>query len=286
MSLNQADVAIVEKAVHEALEQVEKNAPEEYAKLNADPEKKKAVTEAARNAATEQVKLAKEFAGQPDDIAERLAKHLPENRIMMLRKGLEFPTFRMDIIKKDDGKHWVELKRGQEALEPARALQSSADIDWAEIKQYASILVEAVALVMSAVGISVSPSAAATAKAVDEAIDAIKSSPRLQRALDAFVEAWNMAGSSAFKKAKAIFDLIKESFAAGILWTIIKALCSNMAWYDWLETAAKVTAMIIAALATDGVALIAEIALIVLSAVDFARKIYNMSELKAIKSTM
>ncbi|KAJ8257284.1 hypothetical protein GJAV_G00183950 [Gymnothorax javanicus] len=286
MSLSQADVAIVEKAVQEALEQIEKNAPEEYAKLNADPEKKKTVSEAARNAATEQVKLAKEFSGQPDDIAERLAKHLPENRITMLIKALEFPTFRMDIIKKDDGKHWVELKRGQETLEPARALQSFTDIDWAKIKQYASILVEAASLVMSAAGISVSPGAGATEKAIDKATEAIQSSSRLQRAIEAFIEAWNSAGGSAYGKAKAIFSLIKESYGAKILWTIIKALCSNMTWYDWAKTAAKVTAMIIAALATDGAALIAEIALIVLNAVDFARKICNVNELEAFKSTM
>ena len=44
--------------------------------------------------------------------------------------------------------------------------------------------------------------------------------------------------------------------------------------------------MIIAALATDGAALIAEIALIVLSAVDFARKIANINQLSAIKETL
>ncbi|KAJ8257286.1 hypothetical protein GJAV_G00183970 [Gymnothorax javanicus] len=283
MSWSDTEVAIIEKAVQEALEQIQKNAPEEYTKLNADPEKKKAVTEAARYAAGEQVKLAKEFAGQPDDIAERLAKHLPQSRIMTLRKGLEFPTFRMDIIKKDDGIYWVERTREGIALEPARALHSSVDIDWAKIMQYASIVVEAVALVMSAVGISISPSSAATERAIEEVAEAIRRSTKLQRALDAFVEAWNSAGGNAFAKAKAIFQLLKDTYAAGILWTIIKALCRNMAWYDWLETAAKVTAMIVAALATDGAALIAEIALIVLNAVDFARKIANLIQLKAIK---
>ncbi|KAJ8257290.1 hypothetical protein GJAV_G00184010 [Gymnothorax javanicus] len=285
MSLSDTDVAIVEKAVQEALEEIEKYAPEEYAKLNADPEEKKAVTEAAREAATEEVKLAKEFAGQPDDIAEQLAKHLPETRITMLRKGLEFPTFRMDIIKKDDGKYWVELKEEQEALGPARALQVPADIDWAKVTQYASIVVETIFLGMSVAGISISPSAAATRKAIDETIEGITSSSMFQRALDAFVKAWNKA-SSAYEKAKALFYLIKDTNAGSILWTIIKALCREMAWYDWLLTAAKVIAMIIAAVATGGAVLIAKIALIVLSAVDFARKIANLEQLEAIKNAM
>jgi hypothetical protein len=165
-------------------------------------------------------------------------------------------------------------------------LGASLDIDWSKIKQYASILVEATLLVMSAVGISVSPSAKAVDKAVEEAAQAIQSSSKLEKALEAFVTAWNNAGGSAYQKAKALFFLIKASNAGGILWKIIKAVCSNMAWYEWLETAAKVTAMIIAALATDGVALIAEIALIVLSAIDFARKIANLNQLETIKKTL
>lgn len=55
-----------------------------------------------------------------------------------------------------------------------------------------------------------------------------------------------------------------------------------MKWYDWLETTAKVSAMVVAALVTDGAALIAEIALTVLAAVDFARKIDNVVQLEEI----
>lgn len=277
------DVEIVEKAVRGTLEQLEKNAPEEFSKLKADPAKEKAVTEAARAAATEQVKLAREFVDQPSDIAERLAKHLPESRIKIIRGGFDFQTFRMDISKKSDGKHWVEFTLEAGKIEP-KALLGAVDIDWSKLKQYASVLVEAIALVMSAVGISASPSSKAVNKAIDEAAEAIKSSTKLQRALDEFVKAWNSAGGSAYKKAKAIFFLIKDSYAGGILWTVIKAICSEMAWYDWVLTSAKVTAMIIAALATDGAALIAEIALIVLDAVAFARKIANLVQLEAIKA--
>jgi hypothetical protein len=192
MSLNAADISIVEKAVQDTLKELEKYAPEEYAKLNADPEKKKNVTESARAAATEQVKLSKEFPGQPDDIAEqllnvgyadsngeeyagqpddiaiaeRLAKHLPESRIKMLREGLESPIFRMDITKKSDGQHWEQLSMKGNALEPARVLGAPLDIDRSKITQwYTSILLDATCLVMSAVGISVSPSARAKAAA-------------------------------------------------------------------------------------------------------------------------
>ena len=71
-----------------------------------------------------------------------------------------------------------------------------------------------------------------------------------------------------------------------MLWTIIKSLCKEMSKLDWMKTAAKVSAMIIAAVATEGAALIAKIALTVLAAVDFARKIANLVQLEEIKKSL
>jgi len=277
----------VSQAVEGALEQIKKNAPEEFSKLNADPKLKDAITEAAREAAAEEVRLADEFASRPDqDIRRRLCKHLPEERIKLIEEALSIPTFRMEIIKKSDGKYWVQLTRkGQEFL-PGRELATVADTKWSSVLQEASILVEAVLLVMQAVGIKVAVSESTMKATVEDTAEAIQRSSQLQRAMKKFVDSWKAAGGNAAAKAKAIFILIKESYAAGILWTIIKSLCKEMKWYDWLETVAKVLAMIIAALATDGAALIAKIVLIILSAIDFARKIANLEQLEEIKQTL
>ena len=121
---------------------------------------------------------------------------------------------------------------------------------------------------------------------VEDTAEAIQRSSQLQRAMQKFIDSWRAAGRNAAAKAKALSYLIKDSYAAGILWTIIKSLCKKMKWYDWVETSAKVSAMIIAALATDGAALNAKIALIILSAVDFARKIANLEKLEEIRQTL
>ena len=277
----------VSKAVKGALEQIQKNAPEEFSKMDADPKVRDAVTEAARAAATEEVKLAHEFSSRPaQDIRERLAKYLPEDRIKLIEKALSIPTFRMEITQKSDGKYLVQTTRGGKEFLPGKELKTVANIESASILQEASILVEAILLVMSAVGIEVSPSESTMQATVEDTVNAIERSSALQRAIAKFISSWDAAGGNALNKAKAIFFLLKESYAAGILWTIIKSLCKEMKWYDWLETSAKVTAMIIAALATDGAALIAKIALIVLSAVDFARKIANLVNLEQIKQTL
>ena len=276
----------VSQAVKGALEQIQQNAPDEFAKMNADPRVRDAVTEAARAAATEEIKLAHEFSSRPDqDIRERLAKYLPEDRIKLIEEALSIPTFLMEITQKSDGKYLVQMTREGKEFLPSKELAMVADIEWTSILQEASILVEAILLVMNAVGISLSVSESTMEATVEETARAIENSPALQRAIAEFISSWHAAGS-ALEKAKAIFVLLKDSYAAGILWTIIKSLCREMKWYDWLETAAKVTAMIIAALATEGAALIAKIALIVMSAVDFIRKLANLEKLKEIKQNL
>ena len=64
-----------------------------------------------------------------------------------------------------------------------------------------------------------------------------------------------------------------------------KGLCSNMSTWDWLKTAGIVSAMIVAALATDGAALIAKIVLALNSAYEFIKKLTNLSELETIAVT-
>lgn len=75
------------------------------------------------------------------------------------------------------------------------------------------------------------------------------------------------------EKAEAIFDLIRATNDAGFLWMIIKCLCSDMARWNWIKTAAVVSAMIIAGFASEGVALIAVIAVALAAAIELAEDI-------------
>lgn len=280
---------LIKKAAEGALEEIKKCAPEEYTRLAAGTDIKDKILKAAEATAKETLLLAEEFAGQPNVIAERIAKHLPDDRVKLIQGGLNIPTFRIEIVKKDDGKHWLEFTRDGKEFLPADELVSRFDVDWGITLQYTSILIEAILLVMSAVGIPISLSAYVIKKTVNEAAASIRSkaSSKLRLALDDFVGAWDAAASNPSKKAQALFDVIKESYSAtGIIWNIIQSLCSNMEWYEWMETSAKVTAMIIAAINTDGARLIAEISLIILSAEDFAKKIANVTQLCDIKKAM
>ena len=278
---------IVESAVQAVLDDIEKYSPEDFRKLNANPAKKAEILLAARKAAEEEVKHAEEFrgdSGEPRNVEERLAKYLPQGRIDMIKEGLNIPTYRLDIAKKSDGHYHVDITRGGKELMPSRVLITTADVASSTWVQYASIIVEGILLVIQAVGVKVEISDAVIAQTAEDIVPVVESSSLLQKAIQGVKDAWN--GGSAYDKAKAIFYLIKDSNAAGILWKIIKSLCSNMSYWDWLKTAAIVTAQIVAAVATDGAALIAKIILALSAAYEFGKKIVNLVQLERIKTNL
>lgn len=138
---------------------------------------------------------------------------------------------------------------------------------------YGKIVVGAVMLVMQAVGIAVSVDKLTMERTVTRTAEAIRRSSAFQKAIREFTNAWTGAGNSKMKKAKAIFILVKDTYAAGFLGTIVKSLCFSMSKWDWVKTSLKVSGMIIAAFASEGLALIGKIALLVLGAFDLAEDI-------------
>lgn len=200
----------------------------------------------------------------------------------MIKSGLTIPTYQMRLNKRPDGHVWADITRDGNEFMPSIKLDTLAAMDKASWMQIASVIVEAVLLVLSAVGIKLSISESVITKTAEEVVGVVESSSALQKAVQQLKVAF--AGGSAWEKAKAIFYLIKDSYSAGILWKIIKSLCSNMSTWEWIKTAGIVTAMIIAALATDGLALIAKIVLALNSAYEFAKKVVNLTELDAMKT--
>ena len=278
---------IVQRAVDGALAHIKKYAPHEFEDLLSDPVKKEALVHAARKAAEEEVNLAKEFSAGPcDDIEARLLKHLPKHRVDLIKTGLEVPTYGLDIQKThESGRPQVNITRdGKPFLMESIELNSAAAFAKASWIQIASIVVEAILLVLQAVGIKVAVSKQAIAKTAEEIIPVIESSSQIQKAVQALEEA--AKGGSKLEIAKAIFYLIKDSYSASILWKIIKGLCSNMSKWDWIKTAGIVTAMIIAAFATDGLALIAKIVLALNSAYEFMKKLTNLQDMKLLKEKL
>ena len=196
---------IVERAINAALADIEKYAPQEFQKLQADPAKKQTLIQAARDAAEEEVKLAEEFHTQPsENVAERLSKHLPQYRVELIKTGLEVPTYQLDISKKADGHHWADITRDGKMFMQSQVLESSAAIGKSTYIQMASIVIEGVLLVLQAAGIKVAVSEQLIKRTAEETVSVIESSSALQKAVQALQEA--VKGGSKFEIAKAIFN--------------------------------------------------------------------------------
>lgn len=69
-------------------------------------------------------------------------------------------------------------------------------------------------------------------------------------------------GASIFQKAKAVFSVLSALYSAGCLGAVVKAFLSNLKWYQMIIYGATSLATIMAAVLTDGAALIAEIVIL------------------------
>ena len=274
---------LIESVVKEAVEEVRKLDPDEFSKVMVSAEKKNEFNKIVKATAEEHVNLAKKLRStDASNIQEVMQKHLSKARIEMIANGLNLPTYRMDVTRHSDDSHWVHTTRDGEEFYKPMMLATATDINWAQVTQYASIIVEAVLLVLSAVGIKADVDKQIIAKVSEEIVPIIKADSVLMAAVKNLKEVWNKG--SAYEKAKAIFQLIKDSKGAGILWKIIKGVCAKMSTWQWIKTAGIVSAMIIAAIATDGVALIAKVVLALKSAYDFGKKLFNLNHLEFLET--
>ncbi|XP_068757210.1 uncharacterized protein [Montipora capricornis] len=180
----------------------------------------------------------------------------------------------------------AEFKMEDEEFLPPLEIETLDDIDRAKVLQYASIVIEAVMLAMQAAGIKVAVSRRTMKSAIINAAKKIKESSLMRKAMQTFVKSWRRAGSNNWAKARAVFFLLKDSQTAGLFWTIVKSLCKEMSWWDWLKTSAQVTAMIIAAFASGGAALIAKIFLALLTAARLVQKIRNVTKLEEFEQNL
>lgn len=287
--------SIVERAVQAALDAVRDNLPEDYEKLQKDPAKKKELIAAAKAVAEAQVngQGAFSFIGihQPPEeltklLSEKLPKYVASGRVELIKKGLQIPSYRLNF-RHEKGNYYVDItKSGVKYLDSIK-LDTTVNAEKASGLQIASIVVEAVALLLSIVGIVVPEEK--IAEVATKIATAIAESPAVKKAIEVLKNVWGSGGSGS-SKAKAVWELIKAVWGyrthGNIFIQIVKLLVSGMSWWQIVKTVGVITAMIVAAIATDGIALIAKIILALNSAYEFGKKILNLNELDEIRNEL
>ena len=237
---------LIKKAVEETFDEIKKYSPDVYKKIESDPYLKEITTEEANKSAAEEVDFDRDVLQNPaEEVVGLLTDSLPVERIQLVQEAFSIPTFDMEIIqfkRRKDGNLLARVEftmQGEEFLPPME-LVTRDDINWAKILQYASIAIEAVMFAMQAAGAHVSVSKHTMQAAVKEIAHIMKKSSEIVEAMKTFIKSWKRAGSDNWAKAKAIFFLLTDCLSLGLFWEIVKCLCRETSWQEWIKIAIKV----------------------------------------------
>ncbi|CAC5413451.1 unnamed protein product [Mytilus coruscus] len=184
-----------------------------------------------------------------------------------MKKALDMKTYQININEKEKK---AQIKRNGNEMYPAITLGSLGNLKQASDYQIASIIVEAIILVLELIGVAIPDDEEKDHKLLLEDVEQIRKDKDDYPAM-----------------AKDIFVLVVDTFEeGGIFWQIVKALLSNMPWYEWVATSAQIAAFIAMLVATGG---IADIALLVAKLADaafFLEKLVNVETFSRMKMSL
>ncbi|CAG2252462.1 unnamed protein product [Mytilus edulis] len=220
-----------------------------------------------------------------EDVEKEMSTIIGQDRVDVIKKAFSIETYRMKLVKKLNGQTVVQVHRGGAEFIPELNLATIQDVEIADVLQWASIAVEIFMLVLSCVDI-VGDLSEAAIRAITKEVEDIVRQPAFQQALNKFKDEWNRGGT--WRRAEAIFVVfLKDTFELTSFWRIIKLLLNkNISTWEKIKDVAEVALMIVYALATEGIALISKIAVVVDHALKLAEKLANIAEFAEFKKTL
>ena len=278
-------VVNTEDVVKKALEELRNN------QLIPDYEKhEEKITEVLKEAAQVEATLTTKMVHMIDnnnmrEVEQAISAIIGHERVDFIKKYFAMETYKIKIVKKPDGQSAVQVYREGVEFQPEIMLMTINDIDAVTVLQWASLALEITHLVLTCVGLGLDVSEIVV-RAVVKEVEALVREPAFQTAVEKFVAAWNAAGGNAWAEGKAIFDFFKVTYSLGIFWKIIKLFFQKMSAWEDIKAIAEVALMIIVGFATDGLALISKIVLIVDLSIDLAEKVSNLDTFSDMKKTI
>lgn len=210
---------------------------------------------------------------------EEVVSHLTPERISKIKKALDMKTYQININEKQKK---AQIKRNGKDMYPAITLGSLGNFKQASDYQIASIVVEAIILVLELIGVEIPDDEEEIKKVIDIVIIELEKDHKLLED----VEQIRKDKDNYPAMAKDIFVLVVDTFEDGIFWQIVKTLLSNMPWYEWVATSAQIAAFIAMLVATGGIADIALLVAKLVNAAFFLEKLVNLGTLSKMKMSL
>ena len=146
------------------------------------------------------------------------------------------------------------------------------------VAQATVVAVDAVILVMDAIGIKVSLSNAAKKGLITTIVVSIKSCKQTLSAILSFGSAWRLAKGDVFTQAWVVLQLL-YGMKRDIVWAIVKGYIQGMSTSDWLTTGATLSVSLFANFTSEGCALLINLGLTLKSAVGFVGEVAKLMKL-------
>ncbi len=216
------------------------------------------------------------------DNPRQLAKHISKKKLEMVKEGLTIPTYALHIRKLGDISFVDIVRDGEEFLKPIM-LSTREDILQANELQYASIVIESIILLAQVIGIKADISSGTLQQLVKEINTVVAHTTSILAAVDSLRKA--MQGGTRIQQAQGVWRVIRATYDAGIMMTIMKSIFDNMTYWDWIKSVIQMAAVVASSISTDGIALVAKIALALASAAIFVKKFTNLTKFEVMSSS-
>ena len=275
---------LIESAVKCVLQEIKVAYPEDFSAL--DQSEKSELAQITREVMKEQVYLNSiPNIEDPDE----LAKHLPAERIKVIQRGLEIPTYELKFNRVDHHTYVNFTREGRPIDMETIEIRSRDDINWTKVYQYSSIAVEGVYLILSISDIAFSIEDEDIKEVTQKTNKVVRESEILIAEIENLKNVWDDEDSGLRDKAVAIFGMIKALRKERILWKIVKHLvkCADSATtLEWLKLLVKAIAVVLSSIVTSGSSFISEIISAIKAVLDpagrFLDKIKFLNELDEI----
>ena len=280
--------------VKDALRAIENSDEDEFTKKKANlgDYNYKVVQRLAKEVVEQETKLSLALidmieSGDEEGIEIQLSKLCNKKTLKQIRASLEPETFHMHITNADGVTVVHTLQGGKDALPPLQArlqVTSVTDVNNAQWRQWASILIEIIILVADCVGICITISPSRIESVSLKIAEMVKK--YMGPIINNFLPLWKKC-VTALDKARAIVDLLSNIYLLGsILWQIIKLLIEDMSLFEWFKAIIVLAATVIASICSGGIALIAKFVLALEGGFNFVHKFLTYEHLSHINDRL
>lgn len=207
---------------------------------------------------------------------EDAVSHLSAERIEKMKKALDMKTFEIRITEAEKK---AEIRRNGNVMYPSISLDTVANINQATNLQIASIVVEALIVVLDLVGVNIPDDAETIRRVIDVVVNQLGKSNNLQNDVEQIRE----DRGDYLAMARDIFTLVIDTFYDGIFWSITKALLYQMSWTDWIISAGRISAFLATLVGTGGLAQLSSLVTELVNAAFFLQKLVNLGNLQKMK---